>query len=636
MRATTPMAWLPIVLLASCGAPQPTAQTLVADARQEMNRFEYRKALALADRALEIDPLDQEARDLHHEIEAILDQSDAPLETTTEMVRKPPRSEFSETDMPLDDVLFGVPGSIPGVGTDNTAGIFFDNGGGSELRTRIERAPGGYVCPPVQPGPAPPLPEESTERYDAVKESGFHLVSDEPLSTFSIDVDTASYSNVRRFLTAGELPPPGAVRIEEMVNYFRYDYAPPEGDDPFAVHLEVAGCPWAPDHRLVRIGLKGAEIDLSERPPTNLVFLIDVSGSMDEPNKLPLLVRAFHLLVDSLRERDHVAIVVYAGSSGLVLPSTSGGRKDAIRAALDGLRAGGSTNGGEGIELAYRLAADHFVEGGTNRVVLATDGDFNVGVASRDELVRLVQEKAKSGVFLSVLGFGTGNLQDSQLEELADKGNGNYAYVDGLREAKKVLVEQMAGTLLTIAKDVKIQVEFNPALVAAHRLIGYENRALAHQDFNDDAKDAGEIGAGHTVTALYEIVPAGQDLRVPGVDPLRYQTARGATEDAATGELLTVKLRSKAPDGDTSRLVERRATDAGTGFDDASTDFRFAAAVAEFAMLLRDSEHRGDANHDAVLEIARSSLGDDVTGWRAEFLDLVARAKRIDRRDPHD
>ncbi len=540
----------------------------------------------------------------------------APGEGTAAQTRRP------ESNQPLvgtEEVLMDDLEQLDG-------GQFDNNGNLLTVNQAFQPAAGFYFAPAPGP-PAPPVPESNTERYDAIEENDFRLVRDEPLSTFSIDVDTASYSNVRRLLSDGHLPPSGAVRIEEMVNYFRYDYAEPEDDDPFAVHLEVAGCPWAPDHRLVRIGLKGAEIDLAQRPPANLVFLIDVSGSMSE--ELPLLVRGFHLLVDQLRDKDQVAIVVYAGASGLVLPSTSGGRKDAIRAALDGLQAGGSTNGGEGIELAYRVAADHFVEGGTNRVVLATDGDFNVGVASRDELVRLVQEKAKSGVFLSVLGFGTGNLQDSQLEELADKGNGNYAYVDGLREAKKVLVEQMAGTLLTIAKDVKIQVEFNPALVAAHRLIGYENRALAHQDFNDDAKDAGEIGAGHTVTALYEIVPAGQDLRVPGVDPLRYQTARGATEDAATGELLTVKLRSKAPDGDTSRLVERRATDAGTGFDDASTDFRFAAAVAEFAMLLRDSEHRGDANHDAVLEIARSSLGDDVTGWRAEFLDLVAKANSI-------
>ena len=346
------------------------------------------------------------------------------------------------------------------------------------------------------------------EAYDRIHDNPFKLVRQEPLSTFSIDVDTASYANVRRFLNQNQLPPPDAVRIEELVNYFRYDYAQPRGEHPFSVSVDLAQCPWAPTHRLARVALKGREPDLARRPASNLVFLLDVSGSMGDANKLPLVMKSMKLMVDQLGENDRVAIVVYAGASGLVLPSTTCDRKEQVLAALDRLRAGGSTNGGAGIQLAYRTAIANFIKGGTNRVILATDGDFNVGVSSGD-LIRLIEKKAKSGVFLTVLGFGQGNLQDATMEEISGKGNGTYAYIDSIREARKVLVEQIGGTLLTIAKDVKIQVEFNPARIGAYRLIGYENRVLRNQDFNDDKKDAGEIGAGLTVTALYEVVPRG-------------------------------------------------------------------------------------------------------------------------------
>ena len=487
----------------------------------------------------------------------------------------------------------------------------------------------------------------STESYAHVPESPFLLVNNAPLSTLSIDVDTASYANVRRMLNQGVMPPPGAVRIEEMINYFDYDYPPPTGDDPFSVNVEVADCPWNGAHRLARIGIKGVEFHPDDRPPANLVFLIDVSGSMQSCEKLPLLVEAMQMLVDQLGRDDQVAIVVYAGASGLVLPTTFCDNKAAIRAALDQLRAGGSTNGGAGIQLAYQTAVDYFIEGGINRVILATDGDFNVGTTSESELVSLIEAKAKSGVFLSVLGFGMGNLKDSTLEKLADKGNGNYAYIDTEREAQKVLVEQFSGTLVTIAKDVKIQVEFNPLAVEAYRLIGYENRLLAAQDFNDDTKDAGEIGAGHTVTAFYEIVPAGETVDLPSVDPLKYQDVGEASDAAASGELMTVKLRYKQPDGDVSRLIEMPVVDGGATLDQSSDDFAFAAAVASFGMLLRghatpptdggDTGPEG-ANLDrgglagtgytfeAVNELAATATGQDPYGFRAEFMALVDKA----------
>lgn len=471
-------------------------------------------------------------------------------------------------------------------------------------------------------------PAHNTEAYDRIVDNPFRRAVDEPLSTFSIDVDTASYANVRRFLASGNRPPKDAVRIEELVNYFPYDYPAPAAGEPFSVNVEVAACPWKEGRRLVRVGLKGREIDLKSRPASNLVFLLDVSGSMQPENKLPLVKQAMRLLVEQLDERDRVAIAVYAGSSGLVLPSTCASDRGAILGALDRLEAGGSTNGGEGIRLAYDTAAAHLARGGTNRVILCTDGDFNVGVTSQGDLTRLIEEHAKRGVFLSVLGFGMGNVKDSTMEKLADKGNGNYAYIDTLKEARKVLVEQMAGTLLTIAKGVKIQVEFNPARVQAYRLVGYENRMLAKEDFNDDRKDAGEIGSGHTVTALYEVVPPGEEVALPPVDPLKYQ-AKPQAAPPASDDLLTVKLRWKEPEGDTSALKEVPVLDRGLTLGMASADFKFAAAVAVFGMVLRDSEHKGGATLDTALELGSEGRGSDRGGYRGEFLALVRKAKEV-------
>ncbi len=478
-------------------------------------------------------------------------------------------------------------------------------------------------------------PDDPGDQYSRIVENEFLSATDRPLSTFSIDVDTASYSNVRQFLLHGrQLPPPDAVRIEELVNYFDYNYAGPKDDTPFASHMEVASCPWEPKHRLLRIALKGKEVDYHDRPNSNLVFLIDVSGSMQDSNKLPLCVAGMKLLASELNENDRVAIVVYANSEGLVLPSTPGARKDEIIAALDRLQAGGSTNGGAGIKLAYQVAQDNFVKDGINRVILCTDGDFNVGTTSTAELERMAEQKAKSGVFLTVLGFGRGNLNDAMMETISNKGNGNYAYIDGLTEAKKVLIEQMSGTLMTIAKDVKIQVEFNPAEVYAYRLIGYENRVMAAEDFNDDLKDAGEIGAGHTVTALYEIVPHPQKDEQPtaetgDIDALKYQRPAGLSKAAATGELLTLKLRYKQPDGDKSRLLQFPLKDDGKKFGQASDDFKFASSVAAFGMLLRSSKYAGNTTIDAVLEIAQSSQGPDKHGYRAEFVEMARKVKRL-------
>jgi len=449
------------------------------------------------------------------------------------------------------------------------------------------------------------------------------------LSTFSIDVDTASYSNMRRWINGGSLPPPDAVRIEEMINYFDYSYEPASGDHPFSVNAEVNACPWKAEHRLVRIGLKGREVEADMRPATNLVFLLDVSGSMNQPNKLPLVKESMKLLVEHLLADDRLSIVVYAGASGLVLPPTYCDEKAAIIAALDRLRAGGSTHGSAGIQLAYETAEESFIKGGVNRVILCTDGDFNVGVSDEGGLVRLIEEKRKTGVFLSVLGFGTGNWQDARMEQLSNAGNGNSAYIDSLDEARKVLVEEMTGTLVTIAKDVKIQVEFNPAKVGAYRLIGYANRLLEAEDFNDDAKDAGEIGAGHTVTALYEIVPPGVEIPEGEIDDLKYQQPEEETERADSNELLTVKLRYKEPDGEVSTKIEQPVVDAGALLADASSDFQFAAAVASFGMILRDSEYRGDATYATVLDLGSTGLDADKKGRRAEFMKLVEKAQAI-------
>jgi len=471
------------------------------------------------------------------------------------------------------------------------------------------------------------------ESYALRQDNAFQTVEQNPLSTFSADVDTASYANVRRYLQQGHRPPVDAVRVEELVNYFPYAYAGPQASGgaaaaPFTAHLEVASAPWAPANRLVRIGLKGRELSEAARPPANLVFLLDVSGSMDEPNKLPLVKQSLRLLVEKLRPEDHVAIAVYAGDSRLALPSTSATRKADILDAIDRLEASGSTNGAMGIQLAYDIAKANFVTGGVNRVILATDGDFNLGATGGD-LTRLVAEKAKSGVFLTVLGFGMGNLKDSTLEELADKGNGNYAYIDSLAEAKKTLVEQAGGTLVTIAKDVKFQVEFNPAVVAAYRLLGYENRLLAKEDFNNDRVDAGEVGAGHTVTALYEVVPVGAPLPATGsVDALKYQrTADSGRKTAASGEMLTVKIRYKEPAGDAGRMLEFPLRDTGAVFANATQDFKFAAAVAAFGMVLRDSPYKGSATLPEIEEWAKDGTGSDAGGYRREFTELVELAQ---------
>jgi Ca-activated chloride channel family protein len=529
-------------------------------------------------------------------------------------------------------------------------------------------------------------PGLSGDQYTRIVENPFiKAVGEAAVSTFSIDVDTASYSNVRQFLMQmNQLPPADAVRIEELVNYFDYDYAGPvaadkppaepgadgdttgatddgtatapgsaggsKDDAPFAAHVEVTGCPWTPEHRLARIGIKGREMDRDKRPKSNLVFLVDVSGSMDEPNKLPLVIYGLEQLTRELGENDRVAIVVYASSEGLVLESTTGDKQQTILDALGKLQAGGSTAGGAGIQLAYQIAEDNFIKGGTNRVVLCTDGDFNVGVTSTAELERLCETKAKdTSVFLSVLGFGRGNLNDAMMEAIADHGNGNYQYVDNRTEARRVLVEEMTGTLVTIAKDVKIQVEFNPAQVAGYRLIGYENRMLRTEDFNDDKKDAGEIGAGHTVTALYEIVPAGKKVDVAPVDELKYQKnavpvkvlsdknekgAESLTSNYTEGtpeslELLTLKMRYKAPDGDTSKKLEWAITDDGKEFSKATPDCQFAAAVAGFGLVLRNSQYKGNLTCAAVAELAQGGVGEDKQGYRKEFLEMVAKAKEL-------
>ncbi len=468
--------------------------------------------------------------------------------------------------------------------------------------------------------------ESQGEKYAKIEENPFLETSRAPLSTFSIDVDTASYANVRRYLNDGQLPPKDAVRIEELINYFEYDYPQPIGDVPFSVNTEVATCAWNAKHKIVSIGLQGKKVSLDNVPPTNLVFLLDVSGSMNDPRKLPLLKDALRILVNQLTAKDRVAIVVYAGGSGLVLPST--GNRGEILNALNNLEAGGSTDGGQGIRLAYKVALDNFIQGGNNRVILATDGDFNVGLTNDDELIKLIEDKRRSGIFLSVLGFGTGNTNDSMMEKLADKGNGNYAYIDSQEEARKALGEQVAGTLYTIAKDVKIQIEFNPAKVAGYRLIGYENRLLADKDFNDDKKDAGEIGAGHSVTALYEIIPVGQKVENEGVDELRYAKTE-PTETRFNDELLTVKLRYKEPDENESKLLTQGLSDTGKSIENASDNLRFASSVAEFGLLLRNSRYKGNSSYKNIINLAENSLGNDLKSYRSDFINLVAKAKHL-------
>ena len=467
----------------------------------------------------------------------------------------------------------------------------------------------------------------NTEAYARVDENRFLAAYSNPLSTFSIDVDAASYSNVRRFLTEGTLPPADAVRLEELVNYFPYTYPDRTGRHPFAVTTEVGPSPWAPEHRLVRIGLQARRFATRDLPPSNLVFLIDVSGSMQSWDKLPLVKQAFCALVKELRPQDRVAIVVYAGAAGLVLPSTSGADKGTILAAIDRLEAGGSTAGGAGIKLAYDVARENYFPEGNNRLILATDGDFNVGVSSDAEMIRLVEARREEGTFLTVLGFGTGNLKDTKMEQMADKGNGHYAYIDSFREAQKVFVREFGGTLFTVAKDVKIQVEFNPARVQAYRLLGYENRLLAKEDFADDKKDAGEMGAGHAVTALYEVVPVGASPVALGGDSLTYQKVSLRPSATRSAELMTVRLRYKDPDGTRSRLLSTPVVDRGGST--ASRDLRFASAVAAFALVLRNSDNKGAASYDMVLALARDARGEDPEGYRSEFISMVERARTL-------
>ena len=471
----------------------------------------------------------------------------------------------------------------------------------------------------------------NTEEYDRIQENGFKSVADTPLSTFSIDVDPASYSNMRRFINRGELPPADAIRTEELVNYFSYDYPKPTGNDPVKITVETGTCTWNTAHRLVRIGLKAKEIPTEQLPASNLVFLIDVSGSMWGANRLDLVKSSLKLLVNNLRNKDKVAIVTYAGSAGVKLEATSGGDKQKIREAIDELTAGGSTAGGAGIHLAYQIAKKNFISDGNNRIILCSDGDFNVGVSSAEGLEQLIEKERKSGVHLTVLGYGMGNYKDRKIQVLAEKGNGNHAYIDNLQEANRVLVGEFGATLHTVAKDVKLQVEFNPSQVQAYRLIGYESRLLKDEDFNNDAKDAGDMGAGHTVTAFYEVIPAGVKNEYVGkVDDLKYQKKEKMTlKPTGSDELLTVKLRYKAPDKDVSRKMELPFVD--NKGDSVSSDFRFASAVAMFGQLLRDSDFKGTADYDKVIKLAKQGLNNDERGYRREFIRLVEAAKGLEK-----
>jgi len=537
--------------------------------------------------------------------------------STTESMMVKAEPPIADTNVPagvVGGVVGGLPSPPPPATAMPMAGMATGGGGMGQGR--------GY-------GVAQRVPDTAT--YAAIEENAFRRVTDHPLSTFSIDVDTASYANVRRFLNEGHLPPADAVRVEELVNYFYFDYPDSMSGAPFGVTTELAPCPWNPDHKLALVGLQAKRLQDGRTPPRNLVFLLDVSGSMSPPQRLPLVKSAMKMLAETLRAEDRVAIVVYAGYSGVALPATPGDAHGRIQEAIESLRAGGSTNGAAGIELAYQIAAEHFVKGGINRVILATDGDFNVGVTSMEALTSLIEAKRSTGIFLSVLGVGDDNLKDATMERLADKGNGNYAYLDSLTEARRVLVREAGSTLVTVAKDVKIQIEFNPATVAAYRLVGYENRVLKSRDFNDDTKDAGEMGAGHTVTALYEIVAPGHDIGAPGVDPLKYQRPADPAPrrvPIASSELMTVKVRYKQPDGDRSTLVTLPVAGRDTS---APRHVGFAAAVAEFGMLLRDSPYKSQASWSDVVQRATVHRGTDPDGYRAEFVRLAELAASLQR-----
>jgi Ca-activated chloride channel homolog len=482
------------------------------------------------------------------------------------------------------------------------------------------------------PATSPPYYNPSDESYSSIRENGFKSVGADALSTFSIDVDRASYANVRRFVEHGQLPPTDAVRVEELINYFEYNYPQPIDEHPFSINTEYTDCPWQKKHKLLRIGLQGKQIPTEKLPASNLVFLIDVSGSMLSDNKLPLVKSAFRLLTNNLRSIDRVAIVVYAGAAGVVLPSTSGNEKQKILDALNSLNAGGSTAGGEGIELAYQIAKNNFIDEGNNRVILATDGDFNVGVSAENELEDLIETKRKDGIFLTCLGFGMGNYKDSKMEIMANKGNGNYSYINNMLEANKVFVNEFGGTLFTIAKDVKIQIEFNPKAVQSYRLIGYENRLLNNEDFKDDTKDAGELGCGHTVTALYEIIPTGvESLFAPEVDELKYQKKEPVNESSAN-EMATVKFRYKKPNGIKSIEMIHPISSNEVAFGVASENTRFAASVAMFGMILTNSEYKGESTYDLIATVANQSKGNDIEGYRGEFVRLIKTAENLEPR----
>ncbi len=469
--------------------------------------------------------------------------------------------------------------------------------------------------------------ESTDESYTGTDENKFKSAKDNPLTTLSIDVDNASYSNVRRFINNCQTPPADAVRVEEMINYFDYDYPQPSDEHPFTVYTELSACPWNTEHKLLHVGIQGESIATENLPKSNLVFLIDVSGSMDVANKLPLVKSSLKLLINNLREEDRVAIVVYAGSAGEVLKSTPGSHKERIMDAIEQLQAGGSTAGGAGIQLAYKIAEENFIKNGNNRVILCTDGDFNVGISSENELEKLIEEKRGLGIFLTCLGYGMGNYKDSKLEILADKGNGNYGYIDNLQEANKMLVTEFGGTLFTIAKDVKIQIEFNPSKVVAYRLIGYENRLLADEDFEDDSKDAGEIGSGQTVTTLYEIIPVGvEDKFTKDLPKLKYQKNELSTE-ASANEIATIKFRYKLPDGNKSTEMVHPITDTELLLDNTTESFRFSAAVALFGMLLQESEFVGDGDYKMVIELAQDAKANDDDGYKAEFVRLAQVVK---------